>query len=1400
LQWREHAFDLSAGPLFKVELVTLRQDDWLLLVNAHHIVSDGWSNGVMMRELGILYDAFMHQRPSPLPLLRIQYVDFAQWQRQWLSGDELERQVSYWRQQLMGVEVLNLPTDRPRRADTGFAGNVLHFSIDSTLTAQLNQLTRQQGATLYMTLLAAYMVLLAKYSNQTDISVGSPIAGRNHEDIEGLIGFFVNTLVVRGDVQPVMPFIDLVQQIRQNTLNAYAHQDVPFERLVDEIVRERDLLHSPLFQVMFSLQNVPMDANFTLPGLKIAGITQQDVVAKFDLDFSLVEFDGGLKGEVVYRTGLFEKRFIQRLIDHYIAILQAVCKEPTGAITGISVLTQSEVQQLHAWNDTAREYDRTLTMHALFERQVDRTPDLPAVLCGDTQLTYRELEQQANRFAHVLMTQGVRSGDVVGLCLPRSVALIEALWGILKAGATYLPLDPAYPAERLQYMVSDSNVKLLIAQSDLDVSVQQSAGALLLVDQAQDQLLAASTQRPPHQGSAENHLYVIYTSGSTGKPKGTAAYHRAEVNLQGWYCRDFNLSERDRVLLISAIGFDLTQKNLFAPLISGAALVIPTRHEYDPADLITQVARHKVSWINCAPNAFYPLVEEAEDLQQLQSLRYIFLGGEPIDFDRLRHWLQHSAAKLVNSYGPTECTDIATIHVVDDVDAYQGNSIPIGRPIGNVRVYILDEQRRLVPEGVPGELCIGGDGVGPGYLRDAKQTADKFFPDPFGAPGEKLYRTGDLTRYLPNGEIEYLGRIDTQVKIRGFRIEPGEIEATLRQLPQVKACAVIAREDQPGRKELVAYVVFQDGTVAVSDLRAHLKKQLPEFMVPAHFVTMEALPLTPNGKVARSLLPAPSRDNEQGRVIIAPATATEKTVLAIWQKVLGSDAISVEDDFFTVGGHSLLATQVMSRLRREFRIDLPLRALFEAPTVRHTAAVIERTLQESEHNRLPPIERIDRAGKLPLSFVQQQLWLLDQLDPGTPAYNMPVALRISGTLDVPVFEQAFRNIIARHETLRTRFVVQDGEPVAVIRNDVQWQFEQVDLSTLDVLAQDEQIRRIAIKQTETGFNLAQDCLIRGALISLGNDDTGKSRFVFVGAIHHIVSDGWSLNIMVAELMEFYRAGLESRAARLPELDVQYVDVAAWQRQWLQGEVLDNHIEYWRDQLDNEHQVLHLPTDFPRPPVMTSNGASLKALLPTALVSAAQQLAREEGATLFMVLLAGYQLLLGRYAGQERVNVGTPIAGRDAVETENLVGFFINTVVMSTDVSGDLSFRKLLRRVREVALGAYAHQALPFEKIIEELKPRRDTSRTPFFQVFLNLLNLPPQADAQAELVIEPLERGDNHAHAKYDLNLYASETGTELELLMVYNNDLFTARTVERLLEDFALLLERGLAEPDVAL
>ena len=1397
----EQVFDLEQGPLFQVELLCLDRQEWVLLVNMHHIITDGWSNGILLREIALIYDALSHERVPPLTDLSVQYVDYAQWQRNWLQGELREQQISYWRSALAGVEVLNLPTDYPRRVETSFNGNLIPFEIPANLTRGLNNISSNAGASLYMTTLAAFSVLLSKYSSQTDISVGSPIANRNFQELEPLIGFFVNTIVIRNQVDPEQPFGSLLDQVRENTLSAYAHQDVPFERLVDELVSERDMLHSPLFQVLFSLQNIPMDTDFTLPGVELEPLEMGNIVSKFDLEFSMMEQDGVIKGEVVYRTELFSRDFIQQLVNHYLLLLESVATDPGCQIKQLSLLSPTDRSHLLGLNQTAVNYDQQVTVHQLFEQQVDATPDAIALIHGPQQLSYDELEQEANRFARYLQSQSVVANDVVAVMLPRSPQLMVAVLGVLKAGATYLPVDPSYPEDRILYMLADAQVKLAIGQNALAQSIENQPCKVVGFEAAAQEWSDLSSERLPALGSPESLLYVIYTSGSTGKPKGTGASHRAEVNLQNWYCRQFEMSPSDRVLLVSAVGFDLTQKNLFAPLLSGAALVMPDSHEYDPDELIHLVKQQGITWINCAPNAFYPLVEQAETLADLASLRYVFLGGEPIDIDRLKAWLRSNNTKLVNSYGPTECADIATYHVVDPIDiASHGlgsSNIPIGKAIDNVRLYVVDDNLQLVPRGVPGELCIGGDGVGPGYFNDPAQTAQKFVSDPFMEGDQRIYRTGDLVRYLDDGEIEYLGRIDNQVKIRGFRIEPGEIESLLRELDSISASCVVAWADDStnsstnsstnnstSNKQLVAYVVSSEPQIDQQALRDYLKTHLPEFMVPAYFVQLEAMPLTPNGKVAKNLLPAPDTTQTEDRPLIAPQTETEKAVLAIWQGVLERDALSVEDDFFAVGGHSLLATQVISRLRKQFKVKLPLRTLFEAPTIRNIAHHLDKALGDEARLQLPEITVADRSQPLPLSFVQQQLWLLDQLDPGTAAYNMPVALRISGDLNVSAFEQAFRSLIQRHEVLRSNFKALEGNPTVVIHDTVDWQLDTVDLRQLDGVEQQQQLDVLSEQMLEAGFDLANDVLLRGKLLLL------EDHSVFVGAVHHMVSDGWSLNIMTAELMAFYQSALDGKSIHLPELEFQYVDIAAWQRNWMAGELLQSHLQFWKQQLNNDGQVLHLPTDFPRPKVQTNSGANLSTHLSADLMAELNQMAQEEGVTLFMILMAAYQLLLSKYSGQNHINVGTPVAGRDEVETENVVGLFINTVVVSTELSHGLSFRQLLKKVKETTLNVFAHQALPFEKIVQELKPPRDSSRTPFFQVCLNLLNLPQEMESNSDLVIEPLPQDDNHNHAKYEMNLYASETTDHtMELVMVYNRDLFSENTVSRFMSDFVGLL-----------
>jgi amino acid adenylation domain-containing protein len=1394
-QWRQQGFDLATGPLFRVELVRFDDDDFLLLVNMHHIVSDGWSNGILMREIGILYDAFLHGRPSPLPVLPIQYVDFAQWQRQWLSGGELERQVAYWRQQLAGVQALNLATDFPRRADTGFDGAVFDITLDRELVAGLNRLSRHKGATLYMTLAAGFMLLLSRYSAQRDVTIGSPIANRHYEEIEPLIGCFINSLVIRADVDLTQSFEQLLSQVCKNTLDAYAHQDVPFERLVEELVTERDLQNSPLFQVMFALQNVPMETHSVIPGLKLHTIAEKNVVAKFDLSVSLLEVGDIIRGEVVYRTGLFKEDSMRRMMDQYIMLLRSILTNPAVEMGQLNLLPGDERRRILAdWNQTRFSYDGGQAISRAFERQVANHAAEIALVVHGSRYSYADLNQRANQLSHYLSQKGLRSGQYVGVFCERSLDMVVALLAILKSGAAYLPLDPEYPQARIRYVVEDAKPPFIVTQSGLVERIADVPAERIVLDQLQDVLREQAVANPAVEPDARQPAYAIYTSGSTGNPKGVVIPQYAFINFLHGMQDSIGLHPQDRLLAVTSLSFDIAGLELFMPLLAGARVVLATQEEARDAEhLLRLLQQEKISFMQATPATWHMLV--SEPWQPPQGFK-VLCGGEPMPA-ALANKLLRRNVDLYNVYGPTETTVWSTVyHVQDEV---VGN-IPIGRPIANTTVYVLDEHRQPVPVGVPGELYIGGHGVAIGYMNRPDLTAERFVENPFNdGLSDRLYRTGDLARFRQDGLLECLGRLDHQVKIRGFRIELGEIEALLNRHERVKEGIVHYHDDAQGVKFLVGYVVAS-ADVSVAELRQFLAAKLPDYMVPTAFVYLDAMPLTPNGKVDRKALPAPQQQEHGERVIVAPATETESIILQIWRDVIGVESISVEDDFFSIGGHSLMATQVVSRLRSWFNVKLPLRALFESPTIRNAARLVDSLLQDESRARLPAITRIDRAGRLPLSFVQQQLWLLDQLDPGNPAYNMPIALRIRGNLNAEAFELAFRRIIERHETLRSNFRVIDGEPTVVIRPQAEWQFDSINLSDLAADQKELRVQEWAARHASRGFDLANDSLVRGSLLVLGNDEHARPAYVFVGAMHHIISDGWSLNLMVDELMQFYHAQIRGVDAALAELSVQYVDFAAWQRSWLQGDALASHLAYWRQRLDNDDQILDLPTDFPRPAIMTNNGAIVRRTLAEPLVTAARALAAEEGATLFMVLLATFQLLMSRYSGQKRINVGTPIAGRESVETENLVGFFINTVVMSTEITEEAGFRELLRKVREVALSAYEHQSLPFEKIIEELKPRRDTSRSPFFQVFLNLMNLPPQTEDNADLVIEPVQKDDASTYAKYDLNLYASETTADLELMMVYNRDLFRDESIDRMMDDFCSLFSVLVADAETVL
>ena len=928
-------FDLGQGPLFRPTLIKLAEDDHMLFSTLHHIVSDGWSMGVLFRELSVLYQALTNADLSPLADLPIQYADYAVWQREWLQGEVLESQLSYWKKQLeRAPAVLNLPTDRPRPAVQSFRGQRQSIELSKELTEGLKGLSRKEGVTLFMTLLAAFQTLLHRYTGQDDIVVGSPIANRNRHEIESLIGFFVNTLVMRSDLSSNPPFRQLLARVREVALGAYAHKDLPFEKLVEELHPERSLSHSPLFQVMFVLQNA-LSTGVEFEGLSVSSVRVGTETAKFDLTLSMHETVEGLSGSLQYNTDLFDDATITRMLEHFQILLKGIVVDPHQRISDLPILTEAEKRQLLVeWNDTKRDYPKDKCIHELFEEQVERSPDAIAVVFEDQQLTYRELNTRANQLAHYLGKLGVGPEVLVGICVERSIDMIVGLLGILKAGGAYVPLDPSYPQERLAFMLEDTQAAVLLTQERLIEKLPAHGAQLVCLDKDRKKIAAESDENPTSGTTAENLAYVIYTSGSTGEPKGVAITHASSMAFLSWVSTVFSATEMSGVLASTSICFDLSVFEIFSPLSYGGRIILVQ----NALSLASLSAGSEVMLINTVPSALNELLRVRA---VPPSVCTINLAGEPLKSTVVEEiYDRTSASKVYDLYGPSEDTTYSTF-ALRTADGPQ----TIGKPIANTRIYILDTHLQPVPIGIAGELYIGGDGLARGYLNRSELTADKFIPNPFSDdPNSRLYRTGDLARYLSDGSIEFLGRIDNQVKIRGFRIELGEIEAILSRHPFGRETVVLAREDSPGDKRLVAYVVSnQDQVCTGSALRSFLKEKLPEYMIPSGFVFLDALPLTPSRKVDRKALPAPDQSRpELEQSFVAPRTLIEEIIVEIWAEVLKTEKVGIHDNFFELGGHSLLATQVTSRLREGLGVELPLRALFEAPTVAELAERIEQ--------------------------------------------------------------------------------------------------------------------------------------------------------------------------------------------------------------------------------------------------------------------------------------------------------------------------------------------------------------------------------------------------------------------------------------------------------------------------
>jgi amino acid adenylation domain-containing protein len=1383
-------FDLARGPLVRCLLLKVAETEHTFLLTMHHIVSDAWSVGVFWRELAAMYEAFAAQKESPLLPLPVQYSDFASWQRRWLQGKRLQEQLAYWKEQLSGSPaVLELPTDQPRPAVQTFRGATERFTLPADLAESLRALSRQEGATLFMTLLAAFGAVLSRYSRQEDICVGTPIANRTRTETEGLIGFFVNTLVMRMDLSGQPSFRDLLHRVQEVALGGYAHQDVPFEQLVEVLRPERDPSYSPLFQVMLVLQNAPMKA--ALPGMTVTPAGVDTGTAKFDLTLFLEEGAEGLTGSLEYNSDLFSPA-ITRMIGHFRTLLEAAVADPDQPVARLPMLTSSERQEMLVdWNRTDAPFPADRCAHELVEEQAQRHPDAIAVAAGATALTYRELDRLANQVANRLQELGVGPDRLVGVCMERSVELVVALLGVLKAGGAYVPMDPAYPPERLGYMLADARVDVLLTQDWLGHLFGDCRAPILYMDAEGKSVAGLSDQRPECLARPDNLAYLIYTSGSTGRPKGVMIHHRGLVNYLTWAVAAYEMERGTGAPVQSSVAFDLTVTSLLGSLVAGRrAVLLPER---DGVETLGEALRasENFSLVKITPAHLLLLGQQLPPEAAPGRTRVMVIGGEALTPEAVAFWQQHAPdTVLINEYGPTE-TVVGCCTYTLPAGTSGAGVIPIGRPIANTRLYVLDPQLQPVPAGVVGELYIGGASVARGYWNRPELTAERFVPDPF-KPGGSLYRTGDLARWRPDGILEYLGRVDEQVKIRGYRIEPGEIEVVLSAHPAVRECAVVAQDDATGMKRLVAFVVWEAGhEAAAAELRGALKQHLPEYMIPSAFVSLPALPLTANGKVDRRHLSQFKVEHlPAAPAYRSPRNDTEALLANIWQVVLGLPRVSMDDNFFDIGGHSLAIMQVVSRIRQVFAVELSLSAAFAAPTLSQLAAVVHNKRVQSKADDLPMLP-VDRSEALPLSFAQQRMWILDQLAPDGSLYHMAEAFRLRGPLQVEALRLSLTEIVRRHEALRTNFErTADGTVVQRIGEVPQSLLRVVDLTGLPEAGREERVAELAAADARCPFDLANGSLLRCTLFKLAEAD-----HLLVPSMHHIVSDGWSMGVFLQELRSLYEGFAAHTGCTLPELPIQYADYAAWQRAWLKDYRLEEQLAFWKRQLQGIPPMLELPTDQPRPAVQGYTGSIKQFSVPRELTNALQALSRGEGATLFMTLLSAFKALLGRYSRQQDLCVGTPIANRNRREIEGVIGLFVNTVVMRTNLAEAATFRDLLRQVRRTALEAYAHQDVPFEQVVEALQPERNLSHSPLFQVMFIVQNPATADEGFGGLSVSRMSL--DLGQSKFDLTFELQETDGGLAGAVEYSTDLYEATTIDRMIGHFCTLLGAIAANPD---
>jgi amino acid adenylation domain-containing protein len=1399
---REQSFELDKSPLIRFSLFQLADETYHFVWSFHHILLDGWSWPILFTEIFAFYDSINNNQQLYLAPSR-PYRDYINW----LQQQDLSSAEGFWRRTLEGFTT---PTPLVVEQAVGQIAHqpqtsyIRHQYLSAEVTAKLKHAAQQHRLTLSTLVQAAWALLLSRYSGESDVVFGATVSGRPHHlsGVESMVGLFINTLPVRVKIPETTDLLPWLVQLQQEHIE---REQYSYSSLVDIQGASEIPRNQPLFESIVVFENYPVNATLqALPGN--LSISDRQALGETNYPLTVVAIPGEeLVIKINYDRDRFDADTIDRMIGHLLNLLQGIVEllelrdqqslimpEAYRNVGKLPLLTPSEQQLLLVdWNATQADQPINDCIQQLFEQHVEKTPESVAVVYEKQQLTYRELNQRANQLAHHLQHLGIKPDAPVGICLERSLEAAIAILGTLKAGGACVPLDPTYPPERLAFMLTDTGATVVLSRASLKSLVEQNFHHhLILLDRDWDEISRESDINPQIDVEKQNLAYIIYTSGSTGTPKGTLVPHRSLTNLIEHH--QAKMTTGVGVLQFASLSFDVSYHEMFAAWgLGGTLYMIPEGDRQDLDKLIQLLAQEAIAKVFLPVTLWQQLAEiYGEEEHLFANIREAIACGEQLQITQLmiKLFQRLENCTLYNFYGPTEA-DLVTSYTFSNQPEEWSIYPPIGKPAVNVQVYLLDPNLQPVPIGVPGELYVSGDGLARGYLNRPDLTEQKFVPNPlktggevtFNSEGNRLYKTGDLAKYLPDGNIEFLGRIDDLVKIRGFRVELGEVEAVLSKHPQINQAVAKVFGQSAREKYLVAYFVpIQGQTIPVEQLRTFLQEQLPEYMIPSAFVQMAAFPLTPNGKVNRRALNEPTNSRpELAQTFVAPRTPTEEILSSIWRDVLGLEKVGIYDNFFNLGGHSLLATQVISLTRKAFKIELPLRSLFEFPAIAKLGRIVEAATQTELSPEIIPLKTLPDEV-LPISLTQLEFWFFEQFYPGNSVYNLPLVYRLTGSLNTKALEQSLTEIVRRHETFRSTFKVENGQVVYAISPEPVFDFVVIESQDIS------EAKQQAEKEIKQPFDLARGPLLRSKLWSLG-----ETEHLLVVTTHHIVADGWSFSVLTQELAALYEAFSQGKISPLNNLPIQYADFAHWQRQWLQGQALESQMQFWKQHLGATPAVLKLPTDHPRPQVRTFTGARQPLVISQDLTKALKLLSQQENVTLFMTLLAAFKTLLFCYTGQPDIIVSSTVANRTHAETEGVIGFFVHLLPFCTNLEGNPSFRELLQRVREVALGVYAHQEMPFIKLLEELQPVRDPSYTMLAQVMFVFQNIPEDDLKLANLTLkEEFIATDTKDTAEFDLNLTLQETSEGIEGAFVYKTDLFAASTIAKMVTIFENLLE----------